>query len=267
MRVRSIPAGFESFWDDPILRFSNTLDSLFHEQVVLCEADGDCRFYAALLEAAQPENTDTRIPDVMFTSTGGKHKIPTIAAALASIGIPTRAVVDFDVLNSESPLQQAIAALGGTWTHFQPRWKQVKSGVEKRRPELETTHVQAEIGKILSQVNTAVFPSEATKRIQEILKKTSPWDEAKRVGLDAVPAGQERQTAEKLLADLKQLGLFIVERGEMESFDPTVGGHGNAWVAEVLRKDLRQDPHLEQARRFVRELIHTPLREPRKHEG
>nr|WP_128797585.1 hypothetical protein [Corallococcus coralloides] len=61
--------------------------------------------------------------------------------------------------------------------------------------------------------------------------------------------------AETLLADLKRLGLFVVECGEMESFVPTVGGHGNAWLAEVLRKDLRQDPHLEHARRFVQGLF------------
>ncbi|AFE05898.1 hypothetical protein COCOR_04571 [Corallococcus coralloides DSM 2259] len=247
-----------TLWDDPILRFSNTLDSLFHEQVVLCEADGDCRFYASLLEATLSEDTDTRMPDVMFTSTGGKHKIPTIAKALASIGIPTRAIVDFDILNSESPLREAVEALGGNWDEFQPRWKQVKAGVEQRKPELETPHVRKEIEKLLSEVSTAIFPNDVAKSIREVLKRASPWDEAKQLGLGAVPKGQLRQVAETLLADLRRLGLFIVETGEMESFVPTVGGHGNAWLAEVLRKDLRQDPHLENARKFVQGLF-SPL--------
>jgi predicted ATPase len=242
-------------WSDPILRFSNTLDGLFHEQVVLCEADGDCRFYAAILEALQPDDTGQRRPDVMFTSTGGKHKMPTIIAALASTGVPTRPVMDFDVLNNESPLREAIEALGGSWSTFSATWKQVKAGVEKRRPELETPHIKKEIERVLNSVNSPTFPDVAVKQMQELLKRTSPWEEAKRVGLGAVPAGQERQMAERLLNELKQLGLFIVDLGVLESFDPTVSGHGNPWVAEVLRKDLRSDPHLEAARRFVRGLL------------
>ncbi|RKG90096.1 ATP-binding protein [Corallococcus sp. CA049B] len=244
-----------TLWNEPILRFSNTLDSLFHEQVVLCEADGDCRFYASLLEATRSEDTDARMPDVMFTSTGGKHKIPTIAKALASIGIPTRAVVDFDILNSESPLKEAVEALGGNWDDFQPRWKQVKAGIEQRKPELETAHVQKEIQKLLNQVTTATFPMDVATSIRDVLRRASPWDEAKLLGVNAVPKGELRQVAETLLADLKHLGLFVVECGEMESFVPTVGGHGNAWLAEVLRMNLRQDPHLEHARRFVQGLF------------
>ncbi|MBN8227977.1 ATP-binding protein [Corallococcus macrosporus] len=249
-----------TLWDDPILRFSNTLDSLFHEQVVLCEADGDCRFYAAILDAIQPEDADTRRPDVMFTSTGGKQKIPEIAAALASIGVPTRAILDFDILNDRSPLKEAIEALGGRWDAFEARWKRVKAGVEQFRPELETAHVRKEIEKLLEQVSTPTFPLEVARSIKGVLKRASPWDAAKDLGLDTVPKGQLRQVAEALLADLKQLGLFVVESGEIESFDQTVGGHGNAWLAEVLRKDLRQDSHLENARRFVRALFSQPPR-------
>ncbi|WP_253997768.1 ATP-dependent nuclease [Myxococcus qinghaiensis] len=247
-----------TLWDDPILRFSNTLDGLFHEQVVLCEADGDCRFYAALLNAIQPVDTGERRPDVMFTSTGGKHKIPEIAAALVGIGVPTRAVVDFDILNDITPLKEAVSAFGGSWVDFEGRWKQVKSGVEQRRPELETDHVRNEIGKLLSEVSTSTFPGDVAKRIKDVLKRASPWDLAKEHGLDAVPKGQVRQVAELLLVDLKQLGLFVVDEGEMESFDPTVGGHGNAWLEDVLSKDLQRDPQLEHARRFVRGLLSLP---------
>ncbi|NVJ19636.1 AAA family ATPase [Myxococcus sp. AM011] len=244
-----------TLWDDSILRFSNTLDGLFHEQVVLCEADGDCRFYAALLNASQPVDTGERRPDVMFTSTGGKHKIPKIAAALVSIGVPTRAVVDFDVLNSDSPLQGVIEALGGKWSDFHGSWKQVKSGIEQLRPELETAYVKKEIEKLLQEVSGTTFPNETAKQIQEVIKRASPWDSAKRNGLGAVPTGQALQMAESLLADLKQLGLFVVDCGEMESFYRTIGGHGNAWLEKVLLKDLHQDPRLENARKFVRGLF------------
>ena len=244
-------------WSDPVLRFSNALDGLFHERVVLCEADGDCRFYSAVLDAVIGERLE-HSPDVMFSSTGGKHKVPAIAAALARIGVLVQAALDFDVLNDISPLRDVVEALGGAWATFEKSWRQIKSGVEKRRPERDTSQVRDEIRKTLDSVNSPVFPDVEAKRIQDVLKKVSPWEEAKRVGLGAVPSGQERRVAEQLLEDLKRIGLFVVDCGELESFDPTIGGHGNLWVAEVLRKDLKEDARLENARRFVRELVPAP---------
>lgn len=38
------PDDLRRSWADPTLRYSNVLDGVFHEQVVVCEADGDCRF-------------------------------------------------------------------------------------------------------------------------------------------------------------------------------------------------------------------------------
>jgi AAA domain, putative AbiEii toxin, Type IV TA system len=39
-----------ALWQDASLRYSNLLDGLFHSGVVVCEADGDARLYAAALD-------------------------------------------------------------------------------------------------------------------------------------------------------------------------------------------------------------------------
>lgn len=44
------PEDLAEVWNDPILRYSNVLDGLFYESVVICEGDADCRFYAAVLD-------------------------------------------------------------------------------------------------------------------------------------------------------------------------------------------------------------------------
>lgn len=38
-------AQIRELWNDPLLRYSNVLDGIFHQHVVVCESDGDCRFY------------------------------------------------------------------------------------------------------------------------------------------------------------------------------------------------------------------------------
>lgn len=36
----------DKLWSDPILKYSNIMDAMFHESVVLCESDADCMMYS-----------------------------------------------------------------------------------------------------------------------------------------------------------------------------------------------------------------------------
>ena len=58
-----------------------------------------------------------------------------------------------------------------------------------------------------------------------------------------------------MLIALEALGIFVVPVGELERFVKSVGGHGPAWVAEVLKQDLANAPELEPARQFVKKLV------------
>jgi AAA domain, putative AbiEii toxin, Type IV TA system len=54
-------------WKSPILRYSNILSGLFHEAVVITEADADCRFYDSIASALparedRPPTSSTRTP-------------------------------------------------------------------------------------------------------------------------------------------------------------------------------------------------------------
>ena len=57
-----------------------------------------------------------------------------------------------------------------------------------------------------------------------------------------------------MLKTLSEAGLHVVEVGELDGFDRTVGGHGQKWVNEVLKRDLATDPALDDARKFVRQI-------------
>ena len=50
-------------------------------------------------------------------------------------------------------------------------------------------------------------------------------------------------------------GRFVVPVGELESFVRSVGGHGPKWVSEVLKKDLANDPELDNAKSFVQSIF------------
>lgn len=81
----------KELWGDPLLRYSNILDGLFHESVVVCEADADCRFYSAILDATMAGNTDdAKRPDLMFTHCGGKARLPVVIRALREVDVALR---------------------------------------------------------------------------------------------------------------------------------------------------------------------------------
>jgi hypothetical protein len=175
--------------------------------------------------------------------------------ALRCLDVPVSVVADFDVLNDSEPLKTIFEDLGGTWQEIRADWELVKNAIDQKRPELEASDVRKEVIGILDANTERVFPKDAVRNIQRILRKASAWAHAKEVGSSFVPSGDATQAFQRLADVLRSKGLFLVEVGELEGFVRSVGNHGPKWVSTVLGKDLRNDPELDIARRFVRELI------------
>ena len=93
---------------------------------------------------------------------------------------------------------------------------------------------------------------EKRSEIEKIFRKDTPHGIlVKRAGESAIPAGQATQKFQKLQRLCKQMGLWIVPVGELEGFCRAVGGHGPAWVQQVIeQRELAKAPDLEQARKF-----------------
>jgi AAA domain, putative AbiEii toxin, Type IV TA system len=249
-------ARIKEFWSDPLLRYSNILDGLFHEGVVVCEADSDCRFYSAVFDADyESQEQETKRPDLMFTHCGGKHRLPLVVRALREVDVPVRVVADFDVLSEEQPLRGIVEVLGVEWTRKEADWKIVKSSIDSKRPDLNCADAKKEIDAIFKKILTTTLPETTRSELQKILKKTSAWANAKAVGKSFVPSGDPSKACERLLTALRAAGLYVVEVGELEGFAKTEAGHGPKWVNSVLARDLAKDVELEGARKFTRELV------------
>jgi predicted ATPase len=240
----------KELWSDPLLRYSNILDGLFHEAVVVCEGDSDCRFYSAVLDTIV-EAAHQRSPDVMFTHCGGKGRLPLVIRALRGVDVPVVAVSDFDVLSAEEPLRSIVQALGMSWDEVQPDWLKVKRAIDSKKPELSTTQVRKDVTQILEPIKEPALPEAARREIQSVLKRSSAWTYAKEIGAAFVPAGEASSACTRLLGALKRGGLHVVPVGELESFVRTVGGEGPAWVNAVLSANVLGDASLAQAREFV----------------
>jgi predicted ATPase len=247
--------GIKKVWGDPILRYSNVLDGIFHNKVILCESDGDCRFYAAIMDAIMDPSGDARREHIMFLHCGGKARMPVVVDSLRNLDVPVLVIADFDVLNSEMPLRKIVEALGASWNSVESNWRLVKKAIEDKKPELSSAEVTHEIRIVLDAIQESAFPSSAKKKIQSILRRSSPWSTAKSVGKAYIPSGDPTVAYNAMREELGRVGLFIVPVGELEGFDRSNGGHGPKWVNAVLERDLSFDPELEIARSFVREIL------------
>ena len=194
-------------------------------------------------------------PDILFVHCGGKQRIPTVINALFKLGVKVTAITDFDVLNDKSPLKEIYEGLGGNWNTIEADWREVKKAVDAKKPELDSSAVKARVEKILSEVTNDTFPNAKSDEIRKVLKKSSPWSEAKSIGKAYIPAGNPNQALTRVLDQCRNKGLHILEVGELECFDRSVDGHGPKWVNQVLEKDLKSDSELETARKFVTRLL------------
>lgn len=238
-----------ALWSDPVLRFSNVMDGLFHDGVIVAEAEADCRFYEAMALASI--EADGQL-DVHYAYSGGKDKVASIVRALRAADVPVASILDFDVLNNEKPLRNIIEALGGNWSDFEEGWTEIKAAVEDRAAFLGGGKFRADLEAVLRTIaKDEAVPKDALKKIRSLTRNASPWDHIKDGGLYALPKGPATVAAENLLNDLAALGLFVAPFGEMEGFYRNVQPKGIAWVEEVVKLDLATDAKLHDARSFV----------------
>lgn len=246
------PEKVKELWKDPILRYSNILDGLFHEAVVLCEGDADCRFYASVLDAIEHDENRARKPEFLFTHCGGKHRMPTVVEALRAVSVPVRVVADFDVLREKQPLKGIVENLGGNWSSVEADWSVVKAALDSSARAPSVGWVKEKVVELLDSITTPTLQRGDADKIRGLTRAETDWDKAKRSGKSAVPQGQPTERVERLLSNLREIGLFVVEVGEVERFAPSVGGHGPVWVNAVHEQGLHADGSLKEARDFVR---------------
>jgi ABC-type cobalamin/Fe3+-siderophores transport system ATPase subunit len=95
----------------PLLSSQPVMDALFYKGAVICEGDPDRAIYQTVAHKFLAESGGE---DVLFIHSNGKDALKNPISLLREAGTPTCAIVDFDVLNSESTLSQVVNSLTGT---------------------------------------------------------------------------------------------------------------------------------------------------------
>ena len=240
-------------WDDPLLRYSNLLEGLFAEGVVLCESDVDCRFFAAVLDTTvERQSSAARIPDVHFTSCGGKHRMHVAMRALRAASVPVAVIADFDVLNDWSVMSRMASAAGVELNALERGWRVLDAALRHEDRTPTVAGIREALIREIDAIDTSVPDKSDLERVRKVLRIENGWDRVKRTGLAGVPSGEAYSACVSVLNLLSSHGIHLVPVGEMEDILPQVGGHGSNWLAEVLEQNLHESELVTTARELVK---------------
>ena len=240
--------------NDKNLKYTNILDGLFYNQVVLCENESDCRFYSAILEYLNMKTYQ----ETLFCAVGGKDQFKKVIPLLIKLNIPYKVIADIDLINDVDKLKQLIFSIDESiYNLIEQHHKDFLKLFNQE--QLSQVKTQKEIKNEIMQIfnDEKYLSPEDAKRIKTILKDSSKLALLKQCGESAIPPGECFQLYNEIKNFLNSKNIFILECGEIESLVPTIGGsHGAAWVERALTTytDMSDDV-FKKSRDFITEVF------------
>ena len=244
---------FGDVWNDPLLKYSNIMSSLFHKSVVLCESDSDCKMYSIV--ESYLKQLSGKYSETLFIHCGGKQRMSKIALALRVLKIDVKLIPDIDVLNDEAVFKGIVEAFEIDWTTIQSDYNTIVGNLHSQKEKINRNDAKTSINRIIDGSQNQDLSSREIKDIRSVISIISKWETIKSSGISAIPAGDAASAFRRLNQTLQLNGIHIVPVGELECFIKDVGGHGPEWVNKVLETyPCLDNPVYDQIREFMGKL-------------
>lgn len=235
---------------DKNLKYTNILNGLFYNQVVLCENESDCKFYSAILEYEDL----TTYQNTLFCAVGGKEQFKKIVPLLKRLNINYKIIADIDLINNIDSLKQLLNSIElQCYKRIEKQHKQFLENFEREIDSQVKTQerIKTEINEVFD--DEMYMSTKVAERIKTILRDISSLKLLKSGGKNIIPQGDCMALFNEIKEFLIDYNIFILECGEIERFVPEVSGHGNTWVEKVFTNyaDISTDVY-DEARKFIR---------------
>lgn len=231
----------------PLLSSQPVYESIFYNGVVVCEADSDRIFYQKVaLKEFKSEN-------VLFVHAHNKQTIKNVVNLLKNVGVPVATIIDIDILNSEDNFKQLLTEFGNTSTDIFEIRNKIGKAIEKTPDEEILKNLKKEIDIFSEQLARSEHKlSGARGALDRITKLTTKWDNVKKVGLSGIPMEVQCETKD-LMERTKKLGIFLVPKGELESWIDVGTRQKNKWIVNALSTLNEKCPC--DLKSFIREVL------------
>ena len=245
--------------NDKNLKYSNILNGLFYNAVVLCENESDCKFYSALLEKIDSDCYQ----NTLFCAVGGKDQFKIIIPLLNKLKINFLVIADLDLINNRDKLKDLINSIEDN------KYNQISS-IHNDFLNMFESGADNQVKKqsvikeeILSFITDAPYMSDETaSKIRQVLKNISHLKLLKNCCKSCLPAGECVQKYNQIIYFLNESNIFVVECGEIERFITEIDGHGSLWVEEVFKKyPTLDEPEYSNAKEFIKKVFRIGMLE------
>lgn len=243
-RARKLEASdLRELWSDPVLKYTNVLDGLFHRLVILAEGDGDCAYLQAAMDCTGGPFTPIPRNEILFVPTNGKEGMAKICRALSAVGVPIVAAPDLDRISDCTKLQELVESLGFEWSdELESTWLQATAGIRGKREPAKVGDVLDAIEGVLTDRRHEPYTNAVKDQINAQLRTSgSPWSAVKDHGVGAFK-GQAFTAIERLIGLLDDLGIVLVREGELERLAPEVEQRkGPGWLPAALTEGAQRN--------------------------
>ena len=160
--------GINGIWADPLLRYSNVINSLFYQTTVVCESNTDCKFYRMINDQLNVERE--RVRDVLFIECGGKQRFSIICNALRSLNIDFRVTPDFDIFRKDSDAKLLYESCGGDWDNSCAElWAIVDASLPENPDEINRDIIRNRINDYLDGLSSTAIGSQDKRNLKKLL--------------------------------------------------------------------------------------------------
>jgi predicted ATP-dependent endonuclease of OLD family len=242
----------EKLVKSPILFSQRVMEAFFYKGVAVCEADSDRIIYQTVaVREFSNEN-------ILFVHAHNKQTIKQVVKLLGDATIPVCAITDFDILNSSDELGKLLEALRPNKDHsaMLAKRKEVENLISKRSEEEVLAEIIPRVSELLDQLRSGRHGlSGARGALNRVYGEATKWSAVKKRGIQGFPATQ-RVTAEEMIDELRDSGLFVVPVGGLEGWLEVGTTRKNKWIVIALDA-LAHGKCSEALRKFIQDILES----------
>lgn len=200
----------------PTVRAESVLDGIFAQGVIVVEADSDRLVYQTVWETMADEFHQ----DIHFATVGGTGGIADTCNIYRKLKIPVGVIADLDVLIDAQKLKKILDVMAPSdMVHdFVMRARAVADAVRSEPPTISPDGLREALKELSIPENwNNEEDMQIRRQLNRLAERIDRMRQLKRGGLGGLPPAVS-STAESLVADLAQVGLFVVPVGELEEW-------------------------------------------------
>jgi len=226
VRLTNSPSGFHAKQVDsgvldeamkkPTVRAETVLDGIFSQAVAIVEADGDRVVYQAAWDKVGAELN----LDIHFATVGGVGGIADTSDLYKVLGIPVSVIADLDLVSDKDKFRKIVTSLiddNDAIRGFTDRVQVVIHSIRDLPPNISEDDTKDKLTELAEADHDWSNGTDTTLRSELNLLSTTLYRmrALKEGGLSDLPE-EVSQPLGELVADLREIGLFLVPVGELE---------------------------------------------------